>query len=55
MKPSGDMLNHPASDLLMQYATKGCPVNCGQNWSKEDIEAAILRGPHQSALEPDAI
>jgi hypothetical protein len=27
----------------------------GRDWTYEEIEAAVLRGPHVSAWEPDAI
>ena len=55
MCPAGLALHHPASDLLKLYATLGCPTNTGLNWSHEQIQAAIDRGPHESALDPDAI
>jgi len=55
MCPSGLALQHPAAPLLLQYATKGCPVMTGQPWTKSQLQAAIDRGPHQSALSPDTI
>ncbi len=55
MCPSGLALAHPAAPYLLQYATGGCPVNTGQPWTVEQMEAAIQRGPHSSALEQDAI
>jgi len=39
---------HPAAPLLNKYANKGCPVDCGPDWSHEHIEAALLRGNHTS-------
>ncbi|GFH50466.1 hypothetical protein CTEN210_06942 [Chaetoceros tenuissimus] len=30
-------------------------VHCGENWSREHIEAALLRGPHISAKSSEAI
>jgi hypothetical protein len=33
MCPTNLALHHPAADLLLQYATKGCPTNTGQNWT----------------------
>ena len=51
MCPSGLALNHPAANLLLQYATKGCPAKTGRDWTKAEVEAAIERGPHSSALE----
>ena len=55
MKPEGLARHHPAADTLLQYATGGCPCNTGQPWTVEQMQAAIDRGPHSSALEPDAI
>ena len=43
-------VHHPAYETLLGYATRGCPVNTGRNWTKEEIHAAIIRGPHESAL-----
>ena len=51
MCPSGLALHHPADDLLLQYATKGCPTKTGKNWSKEEMTAAVECGPHSSALK----
>jgi hypothetical protein len=48
-------LHHPAAEKLLQYATGGCPANMGLPWSKEEMQAAIDRGPHVSALVPEAI
>jgi len=55
MCPRGLALRHPAAGQLLQYATGGCPVNSGRNWTMEMIETAIARGPHVSALVPEAI
>jgi len=46
--------HHLAYTTLFHYATKGCPVNCGELWSKEHLEVAIQRGPHISAKSPEA-
>ncbi len=55
MCPRGLALHHPAAGALLQYATGGCPVNSGQNWTEEMIETAVKRGPHVSALVPEAM
>ena len=55
MCPSGLALHHPAAASLLQYATSGCLVMPRRDWTYEEIKAAVLRGPHVSALEPDAI
>ena len=41
--------------MLREYARRGCPVSVGRDWTLEELEAAVARGPHVSALEPDAI
>ena len=51
MCPTGLALHHPAADLLLQYTTKGCPTETRKNWSKEEMTAAVERGPHSLALE----
>ena len=55
MCPKNLALDHPAAGKLLKYATGGCPANTGKPWTKEMIHAAVERGPHVSALEPDAI
>ena len=54
MWPRGIANLHPASPLLHQYSIDGCPVDCGTNWTQQQIEAAIQRGPHISAKLPAA-
>ena len=54
MCPRGLALHHPAAGKLLQYATGGCPVNSGKSWTLNMIESAIERGPHASALVPEA-
>jgi hypothetical protein len=54
MWPRGIANLHPASKLLHQYSIDGCPVDCGTNWTQQQIEAAIQRGPHISAKIPAA-
>jgi len=53
MKPDQAIQYHPAFDMLMGYATAGCPVDCGPEWSLEHIHAAVARGPHISAKSPE--
>lgn len=54
MAPTGAALSHPAADLLLKYATRGCPADCGDDWTLEQMEAAIQRGPHPSAYNEGA-
>ena len=53
--PRKEALTHKAAPLIQSYATDGCPANCGPNWKQEHIEAAILKGPHSSATDPQAL
>ena len=55
MCPSGLASHHPAAELLMEYATLGCPTDTGKQWTPSQMQAAIDRGPHISALDPNAI
>ena len=55
MCPQNLALHHPAAAKLLEYATGGCPCNTGKPWTKEQMWAAVERGPHKSALEEDAI
>jgi hypothetical protein len=55
MCPSGLALHHPAAKTLLQYAMKGCPTNTGNPWTIQQMQAAIDRGPHVSALVPEAV
>ena len=55
MCPRGLALHHPAATTLLEYATAGCPVNTGNTWTTQEMQAAIERGPHVSALLPEAM
>ncbi len=55
MCPTGRALAHPAVDLLTKWATLGCPTQTEQPWTKEEIWVAVARGPHWSAISPEAI
>ncbi len=37
------------------WSQLGCPTNTGAPWTREEIEEALQRGPHQSAMSPEAI
>ena len=54
MWPRGLAASHPAAKMLEEFSTAGCPVDTGTNWTEEQIIAAIKRGPHISAKEPEA-
>ena len=54
MWPRTHALNHPATPLLQEFSTKGCPADCGPNWTQAQIEAAIQHGPHKSARSKEA-
>ena len=55
MHPSSYALEHDAADMLLEWADKGCQVDTGPEWTREQIEEAIRRGPHKSAHEDGAI
>jgi len=55
MCPSGLALHHPAADILKEWATYGCPTRTGKPWTRAEMQAAIERGPHRSALSDEAI
>jgi hypothetical protein len=55
MVPQGLALKHEAAHLLRDWEQFGCPTAAGRDWTIQEIQAAIDRGPHQSALGPDAI
>ena len=56
MWPRGGALNHPAANDLITYATKGCPVDCGRDWTIEEITAAVTKGPSKHMMDhPDAV
>ena len=54
MNPSGPAMNHPASNLLRSYADNGCPVDCGDDWTHDQILAALRYGSHPTAKDPIA-
>ena len=55
MCPSGLAVHHSAYKTLQKYATGGCPIKTGRNCTKEEICAAVMRVPHESALSEKAI
>jgi hypothetical protein len=55
MCPAGLALHHPAANLLKEWATYGCPTQTGKPRTREEMQAAIERGPHCSALLDEAI
>jgi len=54
MQPHPSTQHHPAFDLLLHYATDGCPVDCSPPWSLEHLQAAIKHGAHPSVQLPEA-
>jgi len=55
MRPDLCISHHLAYATLFCYATKGCPVNCGEPWLHEHLEAVIQCGQHISAKSPEAV
>ena len=52
MWPTQQALDHDAAPLLDEYATSRCPIDCGHNWSLEQIQAALKYGSSASPLMP---
>ena len=46
---------HDTTPILQKYATQGCPVDCGRNWSHKHQLLMLQRGPHRSALAKKAV
>ena len=38
--------DHPVAPLIDHYTRNGCPVDCGEDWDLDHIEAAIARERH---------
>jgi hypothetical protein len=55
MRPKGLGLHHPAAQILEEYAKYGCPTPICKPWTKQEMWEVVARGPHQSALSPEAI
>ena len=53
--PRDSAAEHPAAPMLVEHAKEGCPVDTGKNWTLKEITAAVERGPHVSAMRPDAM
>ena len=51
--PHGPTLEHPAAPLLMEYMTNSCNAAIHMQWTMEMLKAAITRGAHPSALQPE--
>ena len=54
MCPTVLALDHPAANVLLDYAKGGCPVNSRQPWTLEMMESVIDKGPHLSEHDPEA-
>ncbi len=45
---------HPFAPTLRKWQ-QGIPVDCGPDWARSVIKAAVERGPHPTARTPDSI
>ena len=52
--PMAEARDHEAAPLLDAYSKYGCPVVCDDPWTKEMVIAALKRGNHISAKDPEA-
>ena len=48
------VMSHPFGAQLASWTT-GVAVDCGPEWAREAVDIAIARGPHPTAMAPDAI
>ena len=55
MYPNCTAAHHATTPMLKEWAQHGCPVDCGKDWDRDQIVAALRRGPHISAKHPNAI
>ena len=46
---------HLVANILLQYAQVGSPVSVGHDWTPDEMEAEVTKGPQTSALEDDSI
>jgi len=54
MTPTPSIKYHPTFEMLLDYASAGCPIDCGPDWSIEHITATIKCSPHLSTKNPAA-
>jgi hypothetical protein len=53
MQPQPRINDHPFYSTLQEWSQVGCPIDWGPDWDWKTIEAALERGPHISALDPE--
>jgi hypothetical protein len=54
MSPAACAGFHPFTETLKEWET-GEPVDCGEEWVWETVEAAVANGPHKSATTAESI
>ena len=54
MAPSARVDFHPFVETLKEWET-GVPVDCGEAWDWDTVEAAVAQGAHRSATSPESI
>ena len=55
MRPNGPALQHPAAQLLIEFATEGPATGIDLEHPLEVLQAAIERGAHPSAAQLEAV
>ncbi len=55
MCPAGLSLHHPATELLREWASYGCPTHTGRPWAPTEMQEVVDCGPHCSAMSDNAI
>jgi hypothetical protein len=52
---SGLALHHPATKLLKEWSSYGCPTRTGMPWTKAEMQEAVDQGPHCLAMSNKTI
>ena len=54
MYPGRLAQQHPAGPMLKKFGTEGCPVDIAEDWTIEQLDAAVEYGAHPSAESVEA-
>ena len=54
MYPGKLAQQHPAGPMLKEFGTEGCPVEVAEDWTIEQLDAAVEYGAHPSAESVEA-
>ena len=54
MFPGPVAQRHPAGPMLQAFGTTGCPADITEDWTIDQLDAAVAYGAHPSATAPEA-